>query len=368
MNRVKTVCHVVGARPNFMKLSPVYRSMLASTQIKQLIVHTGQHYSDNMSNIFFAQLNLPEPSVNLKTGLGDHVHQISDIMNRFDNFLVDSAPDMVLLYGDVNSTLAAALVCAKNNIPVAHVEAGLRSFDRTMPEEINRVLTDQISDLLFTPSVDGNENLIREGKDAKKIFLVGNVMIDCIMQFLKETEENPAALSGHVSPYIEKKQYSVLTLHRPSNVDSSEKLGKILSEIIKISHQVPVIFPIHPRTEHNLKACDLTFPNTFILCEPLGYIEFLFLLRNAKFVITDSGGIQEETTYLNIPCLTLRENTERPITITCGTNTLIGEDFPKFHREVEKILNGSYKQSSMPPYWDGHSSERIAHIINVYLQ
>ncbi len=352
------VLHVVGARPNFMKAAPVLRALAGCGCARQTLVHTGQHYDFNLSETFFKELDMPAPNFNLQVGSGSHAEQTADIMRRFEPVVLDCRPDVVLTYGDVNSTLAAALVCAKLQVPVAHVEAGLRSFDRSMPEEINRLLTDQIAELLFTPSQDGNDNLAREGIPQSKIHLVGNVMIDTLARML------PCARAR--APKHLPKRFVLVTLHRPRNVDDVEWLGHVLRVLARISEAMPVIFPLHPRTRARLSAADLNGDGHGGLrfSEPLPYLEFLALQTRAALVITDSGGIQEETTFLGIPCITVRENTERPITVTMGTNTLVGRDPMRLCAEVERVLAGAHKRGQVPPYWDGHAAERIAAVID----
>jgi UDP-N-acetylglucosamine 2-epimerase (non-hydrolysing) len=348
------IFHVVGARPNFMKVAPVMAALGRCDGVGQILVHTGQHYDANMSDVFFAQLGIPKPDVNLEVGPGTHAQQTANIMMRLEPVLGEQKPDLVMVYGDVNSTLAAALDCAKLCIPVAHVEAGLRAFDRQMPEEINRVMTDQVADLLFTPSAEADENLLREGIPAKKIYFVGNVMIDTLVRLL------PAAkLTG---PHIESKPYALVTLHRPSNVDDPERLKEIFKGLADISRSLAVLFPIHPRTRQRLKDGGLTAPadGSLQLLDPYGYLEFLALQRDAAAVITDSGGIQEECTYLGVPCLTLRENTERPVTVNLGTNIIVGHDMNHLYDEVHAIMAGKAKKGSIPPLWDGLASDRIA--------
>ena len=356
-----TVLHVVGARPNFMKAAPVYRA-LAKTGFNQVLVHTGQHYDALMSDVFFQTLEIPAPDESLNVGSGSHAQQTAAIMAKFEPVVLARKPDVVLVYGDVNSTVAAALVCAKLGVRVAHVEAGLRSFDREMPEEINRRVTDQLSDLLFTPSPDGDENLKREGVAPEKIFLVGNVMIDTLVQFLPKAEELFVGLKERLSL----DRFGLVTLHRPSNVDDEAVFLPMLQVLDELSRDLPLIFPVHPRTRDRwstqLKQCN---PNLRTI-EPLGYLEFLALQKHASIVITDSGGIQEETTYLGTPCLTLRENTERPITITAGTNVLIGRDWKLLREEFAKSLNGYRKTGGQIPLWDGHASDRIAEILSRY--
>jgi len=348
------ILHVVGARPNFMKAAPVIRAFGSRGGVKQTLVHTGQHYDANMSDVFFQQLSIPAPDVNLAVGSGTHAKQTAEIMTRIEPVILERKPDLVLVYGDVNSTAAAALVCAKLLVKVGHVEAGLRSFDRTMPEEINRLVTDQLSDLLFTPSRDGNENLGREGISPEKIHLVGNVMIDTLVQLLStamqtEIQNLPA-------------RYALVTLHRPSNVDDPQSLRSILEALLAVGERLAIVFPVHPRTRQRITEFGLATDRLQLL-EPLPYVEFLAYQRRATVVITDSGGIQEETTYLHIPCLTLRENTERPVTVNIGTNVLIGRDMQKLRVELANILDGNGKRGSTPPLWDGHAGERIADII-----
>jgi len=353
--------HVVGARPNFMKVTPLWRAISKSLSIHQMLVHTGQHYEKNMSEVFFSHLGLPKPDYYLGVGSGTHAEQTAAIMISLEKVLTELTPDLVLVYGDVNSTIAAALVCAKLIIPVGHVEAGLRSFDRTMPEEINRLLTDQISDLLFTPSTDGNENLIREGIETKKIYFVGNVMIDTLIQLLPEINKSKVRKQSD--------NYVVVTLHRPSNVDDLEMLEQIVKMLMEISEQLPVVFPVHPRTRRRIAEFNMKMSGSksFQLLEPLGYVDFIALLKSATMTITDSGGIQEETTYLGIPCLTIRENTERPITVSEGTNILVGKDMLHLKEQVNKILSGNSKKGKIPPLWDGNTSERIVTVLRKFL-
>jgi UDP-N-acetylglucosamine 2-epimerase (non-hydrolysing) len=347
--------HVVGARPNFMKVAPVMRALAARQGVRQTLVHTGQHYDQNMSDVFFRELEIPEPDFNLAVGSGTHAQQTGQIMLRFEPVVVGQKPDWVLVYGDVNSTIAAALVCAKLQIPVAHVEAGLRSFDRSMPEELNRLLTDQLADLLFTPSPDGDLNLLREGLPPERIHFVGNVMIDTLVRLLpKAAATLPAGLPEH---------YALVTLHRPSNVDDLSALKRLFDALTGISAAVPVIFPMHPRTRQKITELGLTHSENLQLWEPQSYLQFLALQQKATVVITDSGGIQEETTFLRVPCLTLRDTTERPVTVTVGTNVMIGRDMNLLGREVKAVLNGERKNGGIPPLWDGGASERIAQIL-----
>jgi UDP-N-acetylglucosamine 2-epimerase (non-hydrolysing) len=356
------ILHVVGARPNFMKASPVLRALAAHAGVRQTLVHTGQHYGANMSDVFFEQLDMPRPDVNLEVGSGSHSRQTAEVMTRFEPVVREHRPDLVLVYGDVNSTVAAALVCAKLLVPVGHVEAGLRSRDRTMPEEINRLVTDQLADLLFTPSKDGDENLLREGIAPEKIHRVGNVMIDSLVRLLPVATERWPALRADLD--VGENSYALVTLHRPSNVDDAESLGRIMDALHDIAEQLPVIFPVHPRTRQRLKSSPRSESDSRLrLIEPIGYVDFLALQRHSAVVITDSGGMQEETTFLSVPCLTLRENTERPITVEQGSNVLIGRDLDLLRIETARILNGGRRRGQVPPLWDGKASERIAAVI-----
>lgn len=352
------VLQVVGARPNFMKAAPVLEALSRQPGIRQTLVHTGQHYDANMSDIFFEQLGLPRPDVSLGIGSGSHAVQTARIMMEFEQTVLEHKPDLVLVYGDVNSTVAAAMVSAKLGISVGHVEAGLRSFDRTMPEEINRLITDQISDLLFTPSADGDVNLQMEGVWPEKIHRVGNVMIDTLVRLL------PKARMPDVEG-ISTDEYALVTLHRPSNVDDPVVLKKLLTTLEEISSRCQIVFPVHPRTRARIEQFQSGLRNqkSFLLLEPMGYLEFLALQKNATMVITDSGGIQEETTYLGVPCLTLRENTERPVTIDVGSNRLIGNDMDLLMLEADRVLSGNFVTGGIPDLWDGHAGERIAEIL-----
>lgn len=357
------VLHVVGARPNFMKADSVLRALRAYPKIHQTLVHTGQHFDAAMSEIFFRQLEIPEPDCNLEVGSGSHAQQTAAIMSAFEPVLLQRKPDLVLVYGDVNSTVAAALVAAKLGVRVGHIEAGLRSRDRSMPEEINRLLTDQLSDFLFTPSADADENLLREGIEARKIHRVGNVMIDTLVRLLPRAEQQHWCDIS--APYV------LVTLHRPSNVDDLPWLRELFITLAEIGRQLTVVFPVHPRTHQRLQDLGF-FPHAnagLRLLEPLPYLEFLALQRYAALVITDSGGIQEEATFLGIPCLTVRENTERPITLALGTNQLVGRDLQKLRAVVEETLErrrqtGKSDQVSRSiPLWDGHAAERIAAVL-----
>lgn len=331
---------------------------------RNILIHTGQHHDITMSDIFFSELKIKKPDIHLGVGSNSHAVQTAMIMTRLEDVLLKLRPNLVIVVGDVNSTLAAALVCSKLHIPLAHVEAGLRSEDLTMPEEINRIITDRLSDFLFTTSEDANKNLLKEGIEERKIYFTGNVMIDTLKS-LKEAalkSDNTRKKFG-----LLRKGYCLITLHRPSNVDNKMKLKKIIIQLKSISKKIPVFFPAHPRTIKNINLFELNkyFGDNLILTEPVSYLENLNLMMNSVFVITDSGGIQEETTILKKPCLTLRENTERPITVNSGTNTIIGSDWEKLQKEVNLILNGKYKHGKTPKYWDGKASVRIAKIIAV---
>ncbi|MAS37335.1 MAG: UDP-N-acetylglucosamine 2-epimerase (non-hydrolyzing) [Anaerolineaceae bacterium] len=351
------ILHVVGARPNFMKAAPVMRALANRAGIRQTLVHTGQHYDANMSDIFFRQLDLPQPDINLGVGSGSHTGQTAQIMLGLEEVFTAQQPDWVLVYGDVNSTLAAALVCAKLLIKIAHVEAGLRSGDRTMPEEVNRLLTDRVADLLLTPSQDGDENLLHEGVDPEKIHCVGNVMIDTLVRLLPRAHD----VTFDDLP----DRYALVTLHRPSNVDDPAMLRQIIETLAAISADIPVLFPVHPRTRQRIASFGIDLPDggRFRLMEPVGYIEFLALQTRATLIITDSGGIQEESTFLGVPCLTVRENTERPVTVTLGTNVLVGQDMDQLRTHVAAVLAGQGRNGQIPPLWDGKAGERIAAIL-----
>ncbi len=348
------ILHVVGARPNFMKAAPVVLTLQHRSDVRQTLVHTGQHYDKNMSGVFFEQLGIPVPDVNLEVGSGTHAQQTAEIMSRFEPVVLAHQPDLVLVYGDVNSTMAAAVVCSKLLIPVGHVEAGLRSLDRSMPEEINRLITDQLADILFTPSEDGDRNLLREGISPDKIHRVGNVMIDTLVKFL------PAAMRCELNGLPSR--YALVTLHRPSNVDDGADLKRILECLLQVNDELKIVFPVHPRTRQKIVEFGIDTTNLHLL-EPVPYIEFLALQARAAVVITDSGGIQEETTYLRVPCLTLRNNTERPVTTEIGTNILVGQNTEKLRAELSNIMQGKTKPGAIPPLWDGHASERIADIL-----
>jgi len=354
------VINVVGARPNFMKVAPIVEAMKRrELEFTPLVVHTGQHYDAAMSDAFFRDLDLPQPDVHLGVGSTSHAAQTAAIMERFEPVVLRELPDWVLVVGDVNSTLACALVCVKLGVKVAHVEAGLRSRDRTMPEEINRLLTDQIADLLFTPSADADQNLRAEGIPPERIRLVGNIMIDSLYKHLERSRQSRVKDQLGLTD----QSYAVLTLHRPANVDDPAVFGRILEALERISEQLPVVFPVHPRTRKTIAELGLDARvermKGLRLIDPLGYLDFLSLYSGARLVLTDSGGIQEETSVLGIPCLTLRENTERPITVTMGTNTIVGSDPAKITAAAFAVLNETAKQPGSIPLWDGHTAERI---------
>jgi len=365
------IISVVGARPNFMKIAPIHRAIqnyniqYPASTIHHQVCHTGQHYDEKMSKIFFKDLGLPQPDFYLGVGSGSHTEQTAKIMLEFEKVLLKEKPDLVIVVGDVNSTVACSLVASKLNIKIAHVEAGLRSCDRTMPEEINRILTDSISDFLFVTEKSGIENLIKEGIPPEKIFFVGNVMIDNLIQNVPKSSNseifsNLGLMKGKlVHPYV------LITLHRPSNVDSKEYMERFFDMLRRLSENRKIIFPLHPRTKKNLDANGLleNLNEQIILTDPIGYIDFLALTKNAELIITDSGGIQEESTYLGIQCITVRNNTERPITVEVGTNQLIGTDLMKVEQAALHVINGKIKSGRIPELWDGKTSERIIDIL-----
>ena len=348
-----------------MKVAPIVAAMKNRPEVFQpLVVHTGQHYDAEMSDSFFRDLNLPQPDTHLGVGSGSHAVQTAAVMERFEPVVLREKPDWVLVVGDVNSTIACALVCVKLGVKVAHVEAGLRSRDRTMPEEINRLLTDQIADVLFTPSHDADANLRAEGIPEERIRFVGNVMIDSLQQNLERARKSPVRSELNVDGI----DYAVMTLHRPSNVDFSETFARILDALETISARLPVVFPVHPRTRKTIAELGLSdrvsAMKNLRVVDPLGYLDFLNLYSGSRLVLTDSGGIQEETTALGIPCLTLRENTERPITVELGTNVVVGTDPEKIVNAAAAALNGAAKKTArQPPLWDGHTSERILDVL-----
>lgn len=371
-NKVKKLILVAGARPNFMKIAPLMHALKGHLTIQPVLVHTGQHYDVKMSGRFFEELNIPNPDINLEVGSASHAVQTARIMEGFEQVCLAENPDFVLVVGDVNSTAACTLVAAKLNIKTIHYEAGLRSNDRTMPEEINRLVTDAISDVFLTTSKDADVNLIREGIAVEKIYMVGNLMIDSLVTNMTKAQASYLNFDlinrNHRIRYevdFKEKQYGVMTFHRPSNVDDAETLKKLVHIWGEISKSIPMIFPVHPRTYKNIQDFGLrelieSYPNLYFI-EPLGYLQFIHLVSNAKFSLTDSGGIQEETTYLNIPCLTVRPNTERPVTVWEGSNKLIRlEDIQS---EVQLILDGNGKCGNRPKYWDGQTAQRIVNIL-----
>jgi UDP-N-acetylglucosamine 2-epimerase (non-hydrolysing) len=359
---MKKVLHIVGARPNFMKVAPIHRAIRERGMLAQTLVHTGQHYDVKMSDVFFTDLGMPAPDIHLGIGGGSHTEQTAKVMLELERVFTQEKPDLVSVVGDVNSTLSGALVASKMGIPLAHVEAGLRSGDRTMPEEINRLLTDRVSDLLLTPSPDADANLLREGLDPARIHLVGNVMIDSLIGAREQALRLPTLKDLGFTP----RGYAVCTLHRASNVDDPNTLRGLLSALSHVASRLPVVFPVHPRTRKRIAdmGLDATLARTpgLRLVEPLGYLEFLALTSQARLAFTDSGGLQEETTVLGIPCLTVRENTERPITVDVGTNLVVGTDPARIQHEADRILDGHEKKGRVPEFWDGRTGERIAQL------
>ncbi|MDR2839945.1 MAG: UDP-N-acetylglucosamine 2-epimerase (non-hydrolyzing) [Paludibacter sp.] len=369
---MKKLILVAGARPNFMKIAPLMHALKGNVNIQPILVHTGQHYDVKMSGQFFDELNIPQPDINLEVGSASHAVQTARIMEGFEKVCLAENPDCILVVGDVNSTAACSLVAAKLGVKIIHYEAGLRSRDRSMPEEINRLVTDAIADVFITTSIDADENLLNEGVDKSKIFMFGNLMIDSLVEQMQK------ALNTNLSfPLLNKnktiglgvdffeKQYGVLTFHRPNNVDNAASLAKLVQLWGEISEQIPLIFPVHPRTYKNIQNFGLQtiidgFPQLFFI-ESLGYHQFIHLVSKSKFALTDSGGIQEETTYMNIPCLTVRPNTERPITIWEGSNKLIKTE--EIAVEVQQILSGNGKTGTNPKFWDGKTAERIVDLI-----
>lgn len=353
---------VVGARPNFMKIAPILDEVRRRPRVQARLIHTGQHYSPEMSETFFKELGMPAPDVNLEIGSGTHTAQTAQIMMRLETEFQENRPDLVLVVGDVNSTVAAAMVAAKLAIPVAHVEAGLRSFDRTMPEEINRLVTDVLSDYLFASEPSGVANLLAEGVPKKKIFLVGNVMIDTLLRFRdKAAQSNVLDRLG-----LNRGSYCVATLHRPSNVDDAAQLAALIRLLSDVAKRLPVVFPVHPRTAARIQNAGLP-TDGLILSPPLGYLDFLRLTSEARLVLTDSGGIQEESTILNVPCLTLRENTERPVTIEQGTNQLVGTDPARIWKATLEALDTPPRPPKAPDLWDGRASVRILDCVEAEL-
>ena len=369
----RSILCVVGARPNFMKIAPIMAALSGlQPAIKVNLVHTGQHYDVAMNHQYFEALGIPSPDVNLEVGSGSHAIQTADVMRRFEPVLDELTPSAVLVVGDVNSTIACALVASKKGIPVIHVEAGLRSFDRAMPEEINRVLTDQLSDLLFTTEKSGRAKLLREGIADSRIHFVGNVMIDTLMRNLDRAIPVADIIKDAKRDdfLAEEKGYAVLTLHRPSNVDDKETLHALLKTAAIMSKTIPIIFPIHPRTRATVEKfglSDLLDIPTILQLPPMGYLEMLGLMKDAKVVFTDSGGIQEETTALGVPCITLRNNTERPITVDEGTNTIVGQDPERIFAAFEQVMQSGGKAGRIPQFWDGRASVRIAEAIRKWM-
>jgi UDP-N-acetylglucosamine 2-epimerase (non-hydrolysing) len=347
------VMHVVGARPNFMKLAPCHRALAALPGVAQIVVHTGQHYDDAMSDSFFRDLEIPPPDINLEVGSASHAVQTARIMERFEPAALEHRPDWVVVYGDVNSTAAAALVCSKIGIPLAHVEAGLRSGDRSMPEEINRLVTDRLADLLLTPSRDADENLLHEGVHPSRIVFVGNVMVDSLLHGLQRARQELT----REQVGVREREYALVTIHRPSNVDQPDRLTSVMAALGRIASAMPVVFPVHPRTRQRLTSRDLDALGGVRLLEPLPYHAMLDLVAGARLVITDSGGLQEETTALGIPCLTVRENTERPVTVTEGTNRLAPNPDELAGLALTLRPNGGARR---PEGWDGKAAERVA--------
>nr|WP_319491261.1 UDP-N-acetylglucosamine 2-epimerase (non-hydrolyzing) [uncultured Desulfobacter sp.] len=354
---------IAGARPNFMKIAPIARAFDKTTEIQYKILHTGQHYDQNMSDIFFEELGIKNPDYHLGAGGGTHAQQTAKIMVEFEAICEKDRPDLVLVVGDVNSTLACAIVAKKMHIKVAHVEAGLRSFDLAMPEEINRMVTDSITDLFFVTEEQGMVNLKKEGKPDTSVHFVGHVMIDNLYYQLSKLKKMSPATFKTTEYKLQHTRYGVVTLHRPSNVDDKNSLGSIIDSLAEISKTLPLIFPIHPRTRKKLESFDIKLPETITLTDPLSYMEFLNLWKDSVVALTDSGGLQEETTALGIPCLTLRENTERPITVTQGTNELVGVSKNKLMTNFETIMAGNWKTGKRPNLWDGQAAERITKTI-----
>lgn len=358
------IANVVGARPNFMKVAPIHRRMQRSFDFEPILIHTGQHYDEKMSKTFFIDLEMPEPDVYLGVGSGSHAEQTAAVLVKMETILLEQKPDVLLVVGDVNSTVAATMAAAKLHIPTAHVEAGLRSFDRSMPEEINRMLTDAVADYLFVTEQSGLDNLKHEGVADDRVHFVGNCMIDSLVEHLEKASKLPTLSEYNLEP----KKYAVMTLHRPSNVDDKSVLQNIFATLNVIQKDMPIIFPIHPRTQKMLAKFNLdkaveNMPN-LIITGPLGYLPFLQLMSQARLMITDSGGIQEETTYLQVPCLTLRENTERPITVKVGTNQLVGMVSEDILAGYQKASNSAFENASIPPLWDGMASKRIVDILS----
>jgi len=371
LGKIKNIHLIVGARPNFMKMAPLYKELsLYEDKYAPLLIHTGQHYDEKMSQLFFNDLAMPKPSAYLNVGSGTQGKQTARIIERYEDLiLTGDKPDLVIVAGDVNSTIACALVAKKLQIPVAHLEAGLRSYDEQMPEEINRVLTDRISDILLTPSLDANENLIKEGINPEKIHFVGNIMIDSLIRHQKKAELSDIFDKLTMS---QDESYALVTLHRPSNVDECDGLKMLLTSLIEIGKHIKIIFPMHPRTKKNIQNFGLSnYVNSsknIIFTEPLGYFDFLKLEMNAKLILTDSGGVQEESTYFRVPCLTLRENTERPITISEGTNQLVDLNVTSIVNKSLEITEGKVKKGKIPKHWDGKTAERVVMVLDKWFE
>ncbi len=357
------IAAVVGARPNFMKIAPIWRELGARGKFQKVLIHTGQHYDHNMSKVFFDDLKLPKPDIFLGVGSGKHGEQTGKVMIEFEQALLKEKADLVMVVGDVNSTMACSLVGAKLLIPVAHVEAGLRSFDRSMPEEINRMVTDIVANLLFTTCRDAKKNLLDEGVDEEKIHFVGNVMIDSLMFYSPMAGRSPIVKKLD----LESGKYGLVTLHRPSNVDNGAVLKNIIEALVVLGAECPLIFPVHPRTRKMIKNSGIDIPSDRLkMIEPAGYIDFLELMKNSRIILTDSGGIQEESTVLGIPCLTVRENTERPITVEIGTNVLTGTGGDRIISEGLNVLKRGIREHRIPELWDGRASARIADVLEKF--
>ena len=366
-SRIHLAC-VVGARPNFMKMAPLMRALEVYPRVRLVLIHTGQHYDESLSDVFFDELGIRRPDVSLEVGSGTHAEQTARVLERLEKVLRQGTPegkryDRVVVVGDVNSTMAAALAAVKLHIPVAHVEAGLRSFDRSMPEEINRIVTDSVSEMLFVSEPAGLDNLRREGHPEEHLHLTGNVMIDTLKWMLPKASKRDGLVRYNLKP----RQYGVVTLHRPANVDSPETLSRLLGVLIDVSRDLRLVFPVHPRTRNRLDqfglAGQLDAARGVVQLPPLGYLDFLSLTARCRVIVTDSGGLQEESTALGIPCLTVRPNTERPITVSEGTSTLIGNDATKLREQLAAVLSGTEKRGRCPPLWDGRAAERIARVL-----
>ena len=358
---MKKVISVVGARPNFIKIAPLHRSFQKyKNEFHHLICHTGQHFDEKMSAVFFNELEMPRPTYNLGISGGSHAYQVAHIMLEFEKILIKEKPDLVVVPGDVNSTMACSVVASKMGVKLAHIESGLRSFNRQMPEEINRLITDVLADFLFVSEPSGLENLNEEGISSEKIFYVGNIMIDSLVYY----KDKISKADSHKNLGLNEKDYVLVTFHRPSNVDSPEKLLELLKLLSRISEKTTIVFPIHPRTSSNIEKFKLGkyLDSKVIITEPLGYLDFLSLVQNSKLVITDSGGIQEECTYMNVPCVTARNDTERPVTVKTGTNYLGGTEFNELDNIIEQVLSAP-KKGAIPKYWDGKTAERIVDIL-----